>query len=62
MLDQIGAHGIETMAWRQAFPSSPTPSVCRSRGFRAGLERRTKQITIYAETASKLTSQLVASK
>jgi hypothetical protein len=60
-LDQIGAQGMETMAWRQAFPS-PTHSVCRSRDFRAGLERRTKQITIYAETAIKLTSQLVAPK
>src|ERR1700682_3079751 len=37
VLDQIGAHGLNTVAWRWALPSSPTPSACRLRGLRAGL-------------------------
>src|ERR1700682_915121 len=36
VLDQIGAHGLNTVAWRWALPSSPTPSACRLRGSRAG--------------------------
>ena len=29
VLDQIGAHGLNTVTWRWASPSSPTPSACR---------------------------------
>jgi transposase len=35
VLDQIAAHGLNKMTWGWASPSSPTPSGCRLRGFRA---------------------------
>jgi hypothetical protein len=35
VFDEIGAHGLNTVAWRWALPSSPTPPACRVRGFRA---------------------------
>ena len=35
VLDQIGAHGLNMVAWRWALQSSPTPAACRLRGFRA---------------------------
>jgi len=27
--DQIGTHGLSSLAWRWTPPSSPTPSACR---------------------------------
>jgi hypothetical protein len=45
VFDRIATHGLNTVAWPWALPSSPSPSACRLRGFRAGLHRRARQGT-----------------